>query len=119
MWCVWCATGCVPTTRRSSANNTKCYDLSYILPDNSLITELLGSIETMVKSHEWQSVGGNSSMTTVGSMLLINAPDDTHLELASLLRAISKQSPANLKPRVFLDMPASKPAEGEKTSEKH
>ncbi len=107
------------TTRRSSANKTKCYDLSFILPDNSLISELLGSIETMVKSHEWQSVGGNSSMTTVGSMLMINAPDDTHLELASLLRAISKQSPANLKPRVFLDAAINKPAEGEKTSEKH
>lgn len=106
------------TTRRASANKTKCYDLSYILPDNSLISELLGSIETMVKSHEWQSVGGNSSMTTVGSMLLINAPDDTHLELASLLRAVSKQAPANLKPRVFLDAAINKPVDNEKAAEK-
>ncbi len=57
-------------------------------------------------------------MTTVGSMLLINAPEDTHVELASLLRAISKQTPANLKPRVFLDRTMNKPADSDKAVEK-
>ncbi len=106
------------TSRKSYANKVRFYDLSYIFPDNSLIRELVTAIESMVAPSDWQSAGGNSSLTTVGCMLLINAPEETHLATEHLLRAISKQAPANLKPRVFLDRTINKPADNEKPGEK-
>lgn len=87
----------VITSIKSIPNRLKFYDLSYILPDNGRISELISAIETMVTPDQWPCVGGASSMSTVGSMLLVSAPKDTHLELERLLRAISKQAPANLK----------------------
>lgn len=106
------------TSRKSYANKVRFYDLSYIFPDNSLIQELVAAIESMVAPSDWQSAGGNSSLTTVGCMLLINAPEETHLATEHLLRAISKQTPANLKPRVFLDRTINKPADSDKAAEK-
>ncbi|HUP80284.1 MAG TPA: hypothetical protein VM260_17145, partial [Pirellula sp.] len=102
------------TSKKTSANEIRYYDLSYIFSDNALISELTISIEAMVYPDQWQSAGGNSSWVTVGSMLVISAPQETQTKIERMLRAISKQSFANLKPRVFLDKPASKPAENEK-----
>ncbi len=51
-------------------------------------------------------------------MLVVKTDEQEHLAIERILRAISKQSPANLKPRVFLDKPESKPAENEKVIEK-
>ena len=106
------------TSKKTSANAIRYYDLSYILSDNAIVSELTTSIEAMVDPDQWVSAGGNSSWVTVGSMLVISAPQNTHIKIERMLRAISKQSPANLKPRVFLDKPASKPADSEKVSEK-
>ena len=50
--------------------------------------------------------------------IVICAPQDTQIKIERMLRAIGKQSLANLKPRVFLDKSASKPAENEKVIEK-
>ena len=106
------------TSKKTSANQVRYYDLSFIFPDNGLTSELMTSIEMMVAPDQWQVAGGTSSMVTVGSMLVISAPEETQLAIEVLLREIGKQTPANLKPRVFLDKPASKPAEIEKAVEK-
>lgn len=102
------------TSKKTSANQVRYYDLSFIFPDNGLTSELMTSIEMMVSPDQWMNAGGTSSMVTVGSMLVISAPEETQLAIEVLLREIGKQTPANLKPRVFLDKPASKPAESEK-----
>ncbi len=102
------------TSKKTSANQVRYYDLSFIFPDNGLTSELMTSIEMMVAPDQWMNAGGTSSMVTVGSMLVISAPEETQLAIEVLLREIGKQTPANLKPRVFLDKPASKPAESEK-----
>ncbi len=106
------------TSKKTSANQIRYYDLSYLFPDNGLTQELMTSIEMMVSPDQWMNAGGTSSMVTVGSMLVIAAPEETHLAIEVMLREIGKQTPANLKPRVFLDRPASKPAESEKAGEK-
>lgn len=106
------------TSKKTSANQIRYYDLSYLFPDNGLTSELMTSIEMMVSPDQWQNAGGTSSMVTVGSMLVISAPEETQLAIEVMLREIAKQTPANLKPRVFLDRPASKPAESEKVGEK-
>ncbi len=95
----------VITTKSQSANVVRFYDLSYILPDNGLVSELIYSIELMVTPDEWQSAGGTSSIATIGSMMVIRAQPESHDAIARLLRAISKQSPANMKRRVVADAP--------------
>ena len=97
------------TSKNTSRNVIRFYDMSYLLPDSGLITELLAALETSITPDQWQNAGGSASMKTVGSMLLIVAPQESQLEVERLLNEVSKQSPANLKPRVFLDKPKDKP----------
>ena len=106
------------TSKKTSANEMGFYDLSCIFPDNGMNTELISGIEAMVSPDNWMAAGGNSSMKTVGSMLVISAPYETHLAVQRFLQGVSKQPAANFKPRVFIDKPASKPTEGEKSDEK-
>ncbi len=102
------------TSKKTSANVCRFYDLSSILPDNGLTEELRQGIESMITPDQWQSAGGSSNMTTVGSMLVIAAPHETHTAVEWFLQEVSKQPSANLKPRVFVEKPASKPGESEK-----
>ena len=101
--------GVMITSKKSSANIIRYYDLSYLFPNSGLIQELIMAIETMVEPSNWQEAGGTSSITTVGSMLLVSAPEETQLEVERLLRNISKQQPANMKPRVFQEKQTNKP----------
>ena len=102
------------TSKKTSANEMGFYDLSCIFPDNGLTTELISGIEAMVSPDNWMAAGGNSSMRTVGSMLVISAPYETHLAVERFLQGVSKQPAANFKPRVFIEKPETKPAEGGK-----
>ncbi len=102
------------TSRKISANELRFYDLSYLLPDSGLRLELLAGLEASISPDQWQSQGGNCSMRTVGSMLLITAPQDIHFAVERFLYEVSKQSPANFKPRALVEKPTSKSAEGDK-----
>ena len=97
------------TSKKTSANVLRFYDMSYLLPDSGLTTELMNGLESSIAPDQWQNAGGTSSMRTVGSMLLIVAPQDVHFAVERFLNEVSRQSPANLKPRVFLDKPKDKP----------
>ena len=97
------------TSKKTSANLLRFYDMSYLLPDSGLTTELLAALETSIAPDQWQSAGGSASMKTVGSMLLIAAPQDVQFAVERFLNEVNKQSPTNLKPRVFLDKKKNKP----------
>ncbi|MFO0383547.1 MAG: RNA polymerase sigma factor [Pirellula sp.] len=88
----------ITTKEGSSSEILGYYDLSYILPDNSTIPDLLESIQTSVTPDAWESNSGTGSMTILGSMLIVRAPLETHEGIEELLRQISKQSKDNLKP---------------------
>lgn len=102
------------TSKKTSANQVRFYDLSIIMPDSGLTTELISGIEAMISPGEWLNAGGSSSMTTVGSMLVIAAPEDTHTAIEWFLQGVSKQPSANLKPRAYVEKPAANPPEGNK-----
>lgn len=89
------------TSKRTAANITRHFDLSSILPDNNLSGEIVELIEEMVASDEWQVSGGVSKLRMFGSILVVNAPEETHLAIAELLRAIANQPKSNLKPRIM------------------
>ncbi len=88
-------------TDSPGANVVRYYDLSHVFPDNALLAELLDAIETTVAPWNWESSGGTNSISMVGSMLVIKAPDEMHREVEQFLLWISKQASANLKPRSF------------------
>jgi hypothetical protein len=83
------------------ANIVRHYDLSHVFPNNALLAELLDAIETTVVPWNWESSGGTNSISTLGSMLVIKAPDEVHREVERFLLSISKQASANMKPRSF------------------
>jgi len=101
--------GITITSKQSQANVVRYYDLSYVFPDSGLIAELFHAIETVVTPNQWQSAGGASSMCTVGSMLLVTAPHDSQEAIENLLRAISKQTFANMKSRFVVEKDPAKP----------
>ncbi|MBM3967287.1 MAG: hypothetical protein FJ308_19820 [Planctomycetes bacterium] len=70
--------------------------------------QLIRAIEDVVHPDSWHSAGGTSSMVTVGSVLIVHAPQDTQDDVAALLREIRRQSPANMKPLLIKDEPAEK-----------
>ena len=89
------------TSKKTAANITKHYDLSTIFPDNILSGEIVELIEEMVASDSWAVVGGVSNLRMFGSILVVNAPEETHLAIAELLRAIANQPKSNMKPRIM------------------
>jgi len=105
------------TSKNISANEIRFYDLSSMLPDNGLTTELCSGILAIVTPDRWEMAGGTSTMRTVGSMLVIAAPHETHTAVERFLQEVSKQPSANLKPRAFVEKPVSKPAESDKPAE--
>lgn len=96
------------TNKKSSANVVQCFDLSYVFPDNTSMLDLIRAIENVVRPDSWSNAGGTSNMATVGSVLIVNAPQDTQDDVAALLREIRRQSPANMKPLLLKDKPAEK-----------
>ena len=88
----------ITTKDGSSPETLGYYDLSYVLPDNSTIPDLLESIQTSVTPDVWERNSGTGSMTILGSMLVVRAPHETHEGIEEFLRQISKQSKDNLKP---------------------
>ena len=105
------------TSQKTGANAMRFYDLSAILPDNGITNELVAGIQNMVKPDSWIEAGGTSSLRTIGSMLVVSAPNETQLDVERFLQEISKQPSANLKPRVFIEKTPVKP-EAEKAVDK-
>ena len=102
------------TNKKNSANINRYYDLSCILPNNTVTNDLIRAIETSITPDTWLNAGGTSSMSMVGSVLVVRANEETQEELTNLLRGIAKQDPTNLKPRRFVEKPVAKNVESTK-----
>ncbi len=102
------------TNKKNSSNINRYYDLSFILPNNTVTNDLIHAIETSITPDTWLNAGGTSAMSMVGSVLVVHANEETQEELATFLREIAKQDPTNLKPRRFVEKPVAKNAESPK-----
>ncbi|MEQ1825055.1 MAG: hypothetical protein ABL921_03890 [Pirellula sp.] len=87
------------TSRQTSANIVRYYDLSFVLPDNSTCHELNQLIETIVAPDLWQVAGGTCSKTIFGSMLVVSAPEVVQDAVEELLRNVATQPKKNMKPQ--------------------
>ncbi len=102
------------TNKKNSANINRYYDLSFIFPNNTVTNDLIQAIEMSITPDTWLNAGGTSTMSMVGSVLVVRANEETQEELANLLRGIAKQDPTNLKPLRFVEKPVAKNVESPK-----
>jgi hypothetical protein len=86
------------TSQRTHASVIRYYDLSYILPDNSLCHEVLRLIESTVDPDNWVSAGGVARISIFGSMLVVSTTESNQLAIQELLRNVASQSQKNMKP---------------------
>jgi RNA polymerase sigma factor (sigma-70 family) len=98
----------VVTGRDHEKETVRTYDLSYILPDNSTVHELMAVIRTSVQQDVWDMSGGTSTLGVFGSMLIVNANEETHQDLERLLRELARQNRSHIQPAP----PAPAPANG-------
>jgi type II secretory pathway component GspD/PulD (secretin) len=91
------------TAKKNSSNINRYYDLSFIFPNNTVTNDLIQAIEMSITPDTWLNAGGTSTMSMVGSVLVVRANEETQEELANLLRGIAKQDPTNLKPLRFVE----------------
>lgn len=91
--------GLIVITHRDNEKNTlRTYDLSYILPDNSTVHELMSVVRSSVQPDEWDSNGGTSTLGVFGSMLVVKANEETHQDLERLLRELARQNKSHIQP---------------------
>ncbi len=72
------------------------YDLSYVLDNNSLLNDLINTIQSSIEPDSWVSNGGTSSIVPIGNLLVISTTETNHLEIERLLAQLARRSqPSN------------------------
>ncbi len=72
------------------------YDLSYILPNSANIGAVVSAIQNTIDTDSWVETGnGNSSISIVGSMMIVSSPDTTHQQIEVLLLNLARMNPRN------------------------
>ncbi|MCA9180791.1 MAG: RNA polymerase sigma factor, partial [Planctomycetales bacterium] len=74
--------------------SVRYYDLSYVLPNSANAAALVKAIEYTIEPDEWLS--GDSTISLVGSTMIVNAPDTTHQKVELLLINVAKMNPHNV-----------------------
>ncbi|MEM7560007.1 MAG: sigma factor-like helix-turn-helix DNA-binding protein [Planctomycetota bacterium] len=72
------------------------YDLSFILPNTANLDSLQNAIQQSIDPDSWYDNGGTSSITNVGSMMVVGAPEETHQKVEVFLMKIGQMNPKNL-----------------------
>jgi len=63
----------------------RTFDLAQIMPDNANVRQLLEAIVLSIAPDSWSENGGDNALTVLGSLLIVRADEETHLELEKLL----------------------------------
>ena len=87
----------VVTSKKTSANVVRLYDVTSFVSSTRgkfNFTPLVNIIERSIADDQWQSAGGNSSMTEwptpKAAILVVTAPDETHDAIRDLFSAQSE-----------------------------
>ena len=70
----------------------RTYDLAHVMPNNQGVKELLLCIQTTIEPHMWEQ--GDTTLSTLGSLLVVRAPENVHHEISKLLviRSLAPQA---------------------------
>lgn len=61
------------------------YDLAYLMSDSKELGTLVRTIESCIEPDSWKQNGGGSAISVIEAVLMVNAPESTHVELEKLL----------------------------------
>ena len=78
----------------------RCYDLSYIYNNSANVGSVVHTITESIEPDSWLENGGSSTISMIGSMMVVSSPDTTHFKIEDLLRSIAKMSPGNATPKI-------------------
>lgn len=78
----------------------RCYDLSYLYNNSANVSSVVHTITESIEPDDWLENGGNSTISMIGSMMVVSCPDTTHFKIEDLLRSIAKMSPGNATPKI-------------------
>lgn len=87
----------IEITTKEAANESptvRFYDLSYVLPNSANAAALIKAIEFTVDPLDFQS--GDSTISLVGSTMIVSAPDTSHQKIEVLLLNVAKMNPRNV-----------------------
>ncbi|MEM7475544.1 MAG: RNA polymerase sigma factor [Planctomycetota bacterium] len=72
------------------------YDLSFVLPNTVHLASIKDATINSISPDSWVENGGNASISFVGPMMIVGAPETIHEQLEILLMNIAAMNPANL-----------------------
>lgn len=86
------------TSKEAAESNPaiRFYDLSFILPNTANLDSLQNAIQQTIDPDSWYENGGTGSITNVGSMMVIGAPEEVHQKVEVFLMKIGEMNPKNL-----------------------
>ena len=84
----------ITTKDQGSARIRRMYDLAYLFPSDERVTELFGVIQTTVPAN-WDVNGGEDSFSMIGSILVVNCPEDAQIAIEGLLSDLSRMNKEN------------------------
>jgi hypothetical protein len=85
-------------TSREKAGAIRYYDMSFLMPDDSMMPSLVRLIESTISPDEWHNAGGTSTIQVFGSMLVVRTHEENHIAIEELLKSSTDQAKSNLKP---------------------
>lgn len=91
--------GSIEITSREAADSDpaiRYYDLAYVLPNDSHLQSVINAIEQSIAAESWMSAGGNYTISSVGSMLIIACDEPSHQKIELMLSRIAAMNKANL-----------------------
>lgn len=86
----------IEITTHDAANESptvRFYDLSYVLPNSANAAALIKAIQDTVDPLDFQT--GDSTVSLVGSIMMVSALDTTHQKIEVLLLNVAKMNPRN------------------------
>lgn len=69
----------------------RTYDLAHVMSDNQSLNELLNCIQNNIAPEYWES--GDSSLGSIGSLLIVRATEEVHYEISKLLASVAVATP--------------------------
>ncbi len=85
------------TSEAAEEKSIRFYDLAYVLPSSAGVQNLIYAIERNVGVDNWESQGGDHSISMIGSLMVVNTSEESHLGIEKILSRLSQVAPENLK----------------------
>lgn len=85
---------------KGECTSLRYYEVAFVLPNSALVPQLISTIETTIATPDaWTSNGGEFAIKMIGSLLVVNASEEAHQQIESLLFKLSQAELGNREPK--------------------